>query len=213
MIRSKKMFKVIKFTFLLVFLFIMTLNSYADIPRQINYQGYLTDPFGKSIESELMAVDITFKFFSTETGQQNLITPVVYSNVAVYKGFYNVDITIPDNIFSTENIYMEVVVNGETLTPRISLTSVPYAFDVLHSDYAYWARTVTGSFTVEKITAYTVNSAGELIFPGDISPDVFTNCNSTASNDKWKIAASLFCDVYDGVSGTQIESNATPLDN
>jgi hypothetical protein len=97
------------------------------VPEKINYQGRLFDGSGLPVDS--MSVPMTFSLWDASTSGAELWSE--YQAVEVQNGLYHVllgdSLSIPVSVFSGGTVYMELVVGGETLTPRQRLASVPYA--------------------------------------------------------------------------------------
>ncbi|MBN1823671.1 MAG: hypothetical protein JW803_05065 [Endomicrobiales bacterium] len=115
-----------------LFLFAVSL-SFAVMPRQMNYQGKLTDDTGAPLNG---TYNFTFTLYdasgSTWTETQNGIT--------VENGLYNVQLgsvnnALADLPFNT-TYFLEIKVESETLSPRQMLTVSPYSFRSRYSDFA-----------------------------------------------------------------------------
>lgn len=119
---------------LLTFLWLITINTYASVPGLINYQGKLTDANGEPLVTG--EYNLTFKIYESidaETAKWS----EVHSAVPVVKGFFNVilgGVAPITSAFDTENAYLEITVNdGAPISPRQRVLSSPYA---LHAEYA-----------------------------------------------------------------------------
>jgi hypothetical protein len=114
------------------------LVSYAQsVPTLINYQGRLMDKStGQPVDGSR---EIRFLIYPGDTASTPLWGET--QNVTVTSGIYNVLLgsgnSLDPSVFSGPDRWMEVVVAGETLTPRQRIASVPYAmaFD-LNAFYA-----------------------------------------------------------------------------
>ena len=107
----------------------------AQIPKAINYQGFLTDPGGSALTG---LHDFVFRFYDAETGG-HLLWSEEHLDVLVSNGLFQVNLgTIneitPDIVTppaspteSFFDIYMEVSTDGEVMLPRTPLASTPYA--------------------------------------------------------------------------------------
>jgi microcystin-dependent protein len=100
--------------------------AYTAIPQKINYQGYLTSSAGVPVTGTEQMV---FSLYDVASGGNALWTET--QTVAVNKGIYNVslgEVTVLNLDFSVP-YYLGVQVGTDPeMTPRISLTSVGYAF-------------------------------------------------------------------------------------
>ncbi len=101
----------------------------AAVPQIIQYQGKLTDMSGVGENDTL---DIRFRVFDVETGGDSLWAMTI-ANVPVVHGMFDVNIGPIDLPFD-EQYWLEIVVDGEVLAPRVQLTSSPYAFRAAVAD-------------------------------------------------------------------------------
>ena len=113
----------------------------------INYQGRLADPDGTPISDIL-----TFKFslYDAPTDGNLLWGPESHDDVPVSDGLFSVRLgqyeSLPPTLFNGGDVWLEIVVKGETLSPREKLAAVPYAM------VASEALTVPdGSITSDKL--------------------------------------------------------------
>lgn len=104
-------------------------------PRIINYQGRLTDDAGQPLTHP--SVLILFRIYDApETNPAAALLWEESQLVSVENGMYNALIgsgtttvgTFGPSLFSGDNRFLEVVVEGEVLAPRQRVTSVAYAF-------------------------------------------------------------------------------------
>jgi hypothetical protein len=103
-------------------------GSYPAPPAHlINYQGRLTDNVGVAVSD---TVDMTFRIFEVLAGGTELWSET-QNDVVVMAGIYEVllgGVTELDaSVFNNSPLYLEVEVNGEALSPRARITSVPFA--------------------------------------------------------------------------------------
>ncbi|RKZ27360.1 hypothetical protein DRQ29_03660, partial [bacterium] len=105
------------------------------IPQQINYQGKVTDATGVGLNG---AYSITFKIFDVPSGGTELWSEN-HPSVDVHKGLFDVILGsggTPINLSFDTQYYLEIQVGAETLTPRIPLSSVGYAYRSEFADSA-----------------------------------------------------------------------------
>ncbi len=130
----------------LVFLLSTALSaaSYAQVPRTISHQGYLTNSAGHSIKSP-PDIQMTFRIYDTDTGGAALWTEV-HGAVTVHKGIYSIVLGSVDpsgnplDLPFDEQYYLGVEIGSDgEMTPRQALTSVPSAFYSIMSDSAVHA--------------------------------------------------------------------------
>ncbi len=96
----------------------------------INYQGRLADSSGASISG---TVTMDFALHDASTGGNLLWGPESHDNVPVSNGLFNVQLGsqipggISAHILANGGMWLEVTVEGDTLSPREKLAAVPYA--------------------------------------------------------------------------------------
>lgn len=100
----------------------------ATVPQVIPFQGKLTDASGKPIPSGSRS--IVFTLFPTLTGGTATWTET-QGTVTVTDGLFSVDLgaatPLSAGIFTGGDLYLEIAVGGETMTPRQRLGSVAHA--------------------------------------------------------------------------------------
>jgi hypothetical protein len=114
----------------------------SQVPGTLSYQGILVQTTGPNIGQPVNdgTYNVIFRFFNVETGGSSLFTRGGVSGLAVttYKGMFTTVIgsNIPNDgsnspldptLFNGE-LWVELAVNGQTITPRVRLTTTPYAF-------------------------------------------------------------------------------------
>jgi len=113
-------------------LFCLTALSQT-VPGLINYQGRITDSAGMPISGE--TVGIRFELYPSLSGD-TMLWGETHGSVQVDAGLYHVILgsvhPLTPEVFVGPETYLQVIVDGETMTPRQRITSVPYAlaFDV-----------------------------------------------------------------------------------
>lgn len=112
--------------FVLIFVFVCL----GAIPRIFNYQGKLTDSTGAGIND---TVDVEFRLYGVESGGSPLwVEPHSGGQgVRVRNGLFSVElgglVPFPDSVDFSAQYWLEVVVDGEVLSPRERLVAVPYS--------------------------------------------------------------------------------------
>ncbi len=95
----------------------------------INYQGRLHDSDGAPLNG---TVSLSFTIYDALTGGNVIWEPEVHEGVEVVDGLFNVGLGsktsggIPTNVWNGDR-YLEVAVNGQPLSPRELIRSVPIA--------------------------------------------------------------------------------------
>lgn len=99
----------------------------AQVPTRIPFQGLLLDDVGDPVDA---AVDLDFALFDGLTGG-TLLWSESHAGVTVVSGVYGVELgsTTPlsQSVLAGGSAFLEITVDGETMTPRQQLLSVPYA--------------------------------------------------------------------------------------
>ena len=104
--------------------FLLTVLS-AAVPQTLNLQGKLTD----SSDSALTGTyNMTFKIYDVVTGGTELWVSANNSVTTDSDGVYNFILTGVNLTFDIEYYLGVKVANDAEMTPRINLTSSPYAF-------------------------------------------------------------------------------------
>ncbi len=102
---------------------------FAQIPQTIQYQGKLTDISGVGENAEL---DMRFRIFDVETDGDSLWAMTI-ADVPIVHGLFDVALGPIDLPFD-EQYWLEIVVDGNVLAPRVQLTTSPYAFRAAVAD-------------------------------------------------------------------------------
>ncbi|MEW5802653.1 MAG: tail fiber domain-containing protein [bacterium] len=96
------------------------------VPGLINYQGKLTDPGNSALTGTYQMV---FSLYAAQTGGTALWTEE--QSVTVADGIFHVQLgtatSLPVNVFDHDELYLEIVIDSETLTPRQRITSTAFA--------------------------------------------------------------------------------------
>jgi uncharacterized repeat protein (TIGR02543 family) len=112
---------------LLVTLLVAALATAA--PAVVSHQGFLTDAAGQPLNG---TAALSFSVFAAASGGAALWTET-RAAVPVVDGVYSVELgaitPFPSTLWDGSDRWLEVTANGETLTPRQRVTSVPYALN------------------------------------------------------------------------------------
>lgn len=105
-----------------------TQTSFGEIPKTISYQGILTQADGTLVPDG--DYNLMFVIYNAETGGGPRWAETHF-DVPVSKGVFNVILGSeePLEITFDEPYWLEIKVNGQTLTPRIPLTASPYSLN------------------------------------------------------------------------------------
>jgi hypothetical protein len=106
----------------------------AVVPGLVSFQGHLTDDDGLPLNGDY---DMTFFLFNADLGGSQLWTETQL-NVAVADGIYNVQLgavnALSSGIFDSGAVWLEVVVEGEILSPRQRVIATAYALKAQDAD-------------------------------------------------------------------------------
>lgn len=171
----------------------------ATPPDRVNYQGVLRDEFDHPREG---SHDMIFRFFSGATGGSALLIDThdaAHGNpVTVTGGLFNVElgsgvISGPNSSLSAVfgaygDVWLEVSVNGELLTPRLKVSAAPFALNSTklegYAAASYLRSDATDSYSSGTLTfggGTTLDVDGTLRMDGPVSKTgtgVVTNFNA-----------------------------------
>lgn len=149
-------------------------------PQVINYQGMLTDIYGAPITSSCA---ITFTFWDAESGGNQLGSGFYDDDTIIPndKGMFTTDIgddpsnLVPTTIFDSAEVWLNVNVAGEDLTPRKRINATAYSFqagDLVCSECVDETDLAPGSVTADKLgddlkVAFYAYRSGSLSIPNN----------------------------------------------
>ncbi len=110
--------------FFMLFLIIALPSVIADVPRTFSLQGRLTDSSGLALNGNH---DFNFSLWNESSGGSQVY--IWEKTLYVREGIFSVDLDASSLNFS-QPYYVEIEVEGQTLEPRINLSSSPYAFTI-----------------------------------------------------------------------------------
>ena len=106
----------------------------AAVPGRVAYQGLLLDSNGVPVTD---SVDIDVAIYDAASGGTNLWSES-HLGVNVLDGVYSIELgaTTPLSgaVLQSGNVFLEITIDAETLTPRQQLLAVPYALKALEAD-------------------------------------------------------------------------------
>ncbi len=124
------------------------LSALSEVPNLINYQGRLRDNLGLPLNG---AISVQVALYTNETSD-NVVFRQDIGAVPITNGVYSFafgDSTLPA-VLSNPEVWLQATVNGNILSPRQRLLSVPYAI------LAEQAGTVQGpDLSVDSVTGET----------------------------------------------------------
>ncbi|HET8945698.1 MAG TPA: putative metal-binding motif-containing protein, partial [Candidatus Polarisedimenticolia bacterium] len=128
----------------------------AATPQTIKVQGSLTDRSSGNPLPAQGTYNMTFALFDAEFGGV-AITTIGPLAVDVQQGRFQVDLPLSTGQFQLPDRYLQITVGGETLTPRVRLTSAPFA---LVSDQAATASSSSTAAVAMNVAAGAVGTTG-----------------------------------------------------
>ncbi|MBU0629739.1 MAG: collagen-like protein [Candidatus Margulisbacteria bacterium] len=145
---------------------------FADVPQILSYTGRLTDSLGRPI---LTAKTVQFKIYDAESGGTPLWTSADYSTIPDAGGVFSVLLgsngdPIGETVFFGVTAYLEIIIEGNVLTPRLRLASVPFAYKSLTAD-----SVADSSITTQKIS-------NEAVTRGKVAKDSFVKSIIAGTN-------------------------------
>jgi hypothetical protein len=174
------------FTILIVVsqVFITQVNAAVGINRTINFQGKVVNKTGETNVTN-GSYSFTFRFYDAASGGTQLPSGSPWSetkNLTVTNGIFRTALgdttAIPTTLdFNADNIYLEMVFNGETFTSRIRMTSVPYAFNAekvsgLTVTNTTGTLTIPNAKTISFADAFSTSGAFPITLTGTASTNV-----------------------------------------
>jgi hypothetical protein len=125
---------------------IMVVQLFGQAPSLINYQGHLTDNTGEPINGDR---NLQFAIFETIDGGSSLWNET-HNGVPISNGLFTVVLgsisALSQELFDTNSeLYLEITVNSETLSPRFRFTSSAFALKSSYSHVADSSRAAAGA--------------------------------------------------------------------
>ncbi len=176
----------------LLFLFLFLIHLVSAIPTELNLQGKLRDIAYTELEGTYTMV---FRLYTAYTGGIHFYTDT--QTVSVSHGLYDVMLKDINTNFPLDTYYLGVTIGADAeATPRMNITSVPFAFRTNQTDYLvgnitgntyvagniYPMETLTydwGSGPLRWRNIYASNYSGDYI---EITNDLISLGNITAGN-------------------------------
>ncbi len=166
------------------------------VPGLINYQGKLTDSGGNPLDG---VFSMTFRLYDANSGGSSLWNET--QSVSVTDGIYSIELgsvsPFPAGLFDNAALYLEIVIGGETLSPRQPLTSTAFAMKAADAD------------TLDGRHASAFMNAGGDTMAGDLAVD-----GAVAVNDNLSVnGTSTLQAVTIGTQPTQSSNSTSPAES
>ena len=98
------------------------------VASKISYQGRLTDTSGNPLSGNY---NLVFQVWNAVAAGSQVGSNIVKNGVAVSSGLFTLEVDIPQSAFNGQALWLQIQVNGQTLSPRQELLPVPYAFSLV----------------------------------------------------------------------------------
>jgi hypothetical protein len=157
----------------------------AEVPKQISYQGVLTDPSGAWVPDGVYS--IKFRIYDDSIGGNILWETSGYVPLQIHHGMIKHDLgstkALPDSLAAYPNQWVGITVNlGSELFPRTRLISVPFSIKAQHSDTAKVSLDKT--IDAGELTFGTLDTARYSAYTDLVSENkIGTGSNQLASSD------------------------------
>jgi hypothetical protein len=102
-------------------------GSPPPVASKINYQGQLRDSAGNPLDG---TYDMQFLFYDSAIGGVQVGSTITKNGVEVTNGLFSVKLDVNQDDFNAQELWLEVRVAGETLSPRQEILPVPYALSL-----------------------------------------------------------------------------------
>lgn len=132
-------------------------NIQSLIDETIGYQGYLTDDDGNPLSD---TYTMRFELYRESSGG----APVFESgdlNVPVSNGLFDIGLDVPQDVFNGDSLWLAIIVDGETLSPRQQIRPAPYAMSLRPGATVTQAATGT-AVRVESTEGVGLRGAGQV---------------------------------------------------
>jgi hypothetical protein len=158
-----------------------------DIEETIWFQGYLADDAtGDPVNA---TYDVQARIYSDAIGGVSLWGPETHTDTDIADGWFNIELgsvigSLP--AFDTPPYYLQLIINGETLDPRLKMASVPSAFQSMGADNGLnlpYAGTWDSSGHAFQVTNTGPNICGYFVInnPGSSAGAVYGKHNGSGS--------------------------------
>jgi len=180
---------------------LQTTATFAAIPQQINYQGYLANSAGTPLDT---TIAMTFKFY-TDSTSGTLLWTETRPSATVTEGLFNVRLgqlaTLPDSVLNRSQVWLGIAVGGDPeMTPRTRMVSVGYSYRVGTVDGAT-GGTISGDVTIAGKTNFgfgNLNSGNYAFVTG--RNDTASANYTTVSGGRYNTASAQYATVSGGES-------------
>jgi len=204
--------------YIMIFVVFTAVNLGA-VPTTINFQGALRDADNQPVTA---TKTIEFLIYPDSTGIIELWSET-HSSVEISDGIFSAELgsvnPFPSDLFANNTLYLTFQIDGDEMTPRQKLLSVPYAkiaekassidgsFDSIYVNKT-GPDTITANSTEGALNLENTNSSGKGLKIIDAGDGVFVNSagnpstqNTSSSSNGVEVAGAQGNGVYVGHAG------------
>jgi hypothetical protein len=180
-----------KFRTILIFILLIFQFCFSAVSSQtLSFQGKLLDNNGATVTATKV---MTFTLYPQSTGGTAVPNATWTQPVVVQNGIYAVELDVSAvDLSIVSEAWMEVTVAGETLTPRIHLTSSAFARRAAQADTA---KTLQG----------VVNINGSNVGIGTISPSTSLDVKGIVSANNFFVGSAPIVESGSNANGSWIK--------
>ncbi len=144
-------------TFIIMLMLAAFARVAGAVPGTLSFTARIANPAGAPIDGPVSA---TFRVFDAVTGGNQVWTEDQSLTASAGLMFAELGHVLPfDNtVFDGSARFLELVINGETLTPRLSLLSVPYALDAAQADHSASTDAIGALHESDLVTTVTAGT-------------------------------------------------------
>ncbi len=156
-------------------------TSNSEVPRHINYQGFLTDISGEPVEDGIHEME--FVLYSTESAETDIWSSGL-QDVSTKNGLFiyrlGSNIPLPTEMIAASSCWLGIRLEGDTeILPRTELLSVPFAHRSKSCDTAAYARGTEFDYCSESFDARTSYSGTVTVtFPTPFEEIPYISCSA-----------------------------------
>jgi len=151
------------------------------VPQLINYSGFLVNSSDTNPITDTLSM--TYSIWSNETGGSQYWSET-QTNVPVIRGYFHVLLgsvnPIPEAIFDGRDLYLEVQIGSEILSPRKHLVTVAHSFHSLNADSALYAPVDT---TFTNLRYLRKNRPDSTTITSTSGPGLYINRSGNSSSE------------------------------
>ncbi len=158
--------------------------AYAQTNTTLQYQGSLFDSQGAPVTTNKT---ITFRLFNdAETGESGDALWTETLAVDIADGFFTVPLgsvnAFDESVFKETELWLELEIDSETLSPRQPVTAVPWARRAFSVEGKVEATSITSEGSVTVGGSEVINASGQWVGSTQMATDL--NCSECVSSSE-----------------------------